>query len=276
MLNLHDWLLQHPNLFRVICFSGLLFLFAILEIVSPRRKKYGYVVRRWASNLSMVAIDSLLIRVVFPVLAVEMALISEENSWGLFRYGELSYYWNLLLGFLILDLVIYFQHVLFHAVPTLWNVHRVHHADLDFDVTTGNRFHPIEMILSMGIKISVVVAFGITPIAVLLFEVVLNATSMFTHTNIKIPLGLDRLIRWVLVTPDMHRVHHSIELKETNSNFGFNLSVWDRLFGTYRDQPKLGHEKMIIGIEQFRDPSYLHLKWLLAIPFNKKKTKDLE
>lgn len=172
-----------------------------------------------------------------------------------------------MLGVLLLDLAIYLQHVLFHAVPALWRLHRMHHADLEFDVTTGTRFHPIEILLSMGIKLGVVVAFGMPAVSVLIFEVLLNATSMFNHANVRIPLSIDRALRWMVVTPDMHRVHHSIITRETNSNFGFNLPWWDRLFGTYRDQPAAGHEGMTIGIEQFRDPRELRLDRMLSQPF---------
>jgi sterol desaturase/sphingolipid hydroxylase (fatty acid hydroxylase superfamily) len=166
-----------------------------------------------------------------------------------------------------LDLAIYLQHVLFHAVPALWRLHRVHHADLEIDVTTGARFHPIEILLSMGIKLGVVAALGTPAAAVLIFEVLLNATSMFNHSNVRMPLWLDRVVRWVVVTPDMHRVHHSIVARETNSNFGFNLPWWDRLFGTYRAQPAAGHEAMIIGIDQFRDPAERRLDRMLTQPF---------
>jgi sterol desaturase/sphingolipid hydroxylase (fatty acid hydroxylase superfamily) len=168
---------------------------------------------------------------------------------------------------IVLDLAIYLQHVLFHAVPALWRLHRMHHADLEFDVTTGLRFHPIEILLSMMIKLAVVAALGTPAVAVLIFEVLLNATSMFSHSNVRIPLGLDRVLRWFVVTPDMHRVHHSILSRETNSNFGFNVPWWDRLFGTYRPQPAAGHETMTIGIEQFRDPRELGLDRMLLQPF---------
>ena len=166
-----------------------------------------------------------------------------------------------------LDLAIYLQHVMFHAVPAFWRLHRMHHADLDFDVTTGARFHPIEILISMGIKLALVLALGPPAVAVLIFEVLLNATSMFNHANLSIPLGLDRVLRWVVVTPDMHRVHHSILPEETNSNFGFNLPWWDRLLGTYRDQPKEGHAGMTIGLDRFRDPADLRIDRMLIQPF---------
>ena len=166
-----------------------------------------------------------------------------------------------------MDLAIYLQHVMFHAVPALWRLHRMHHADQEFDVTTGVRFHPVEVLLSMVLKFVVIVAAGAPALAVLLFEIALNATSMFSHSNVSIPLWLDRVLRWIVVTPDMHRVHHSVVVRETNSNFGFNLPWWDRLFGTYRDQPAAGHEAMIIGIEQFRDPAEQRLDHMLTQPF---------
>ena len=190
-----------------------------------------------------------------PTTAVGLALVAEARGWGLVHALGLPMWASVPLAVVALDLAIYLQHVLFHAVPALWRLHRVHHADLEIDVTTGARFHPIEILLSMGIKLGVVAALGAPAVAVLLFEVLLNATSMFNHSNVRMPLRLDRVLRWVVVTPDMHRVHHSIAARETNSNFGFNLPWWDRLFGTYRDQPAAGHEAMTIGIEQFRAPA---------------------
>jgi sterol desaturase/sphingolipid hydroxylase (fatty acid hydroxylase superfamily) len=201
-----------------------------------------------------------------PVLAVGFALLAEARGWGLLNAFEVAFALALPVSLLALDLAIYLQHVLFHAVPALWRLHRVHHADLEFDVTTGLRFHPIEILLSMGIKLAVVAALGPPAIAVLVFEVLLNATSMFNHGNVRIALGLDRILRWIVVTPDMHRVHHSIHANETNSNFGFNLPWWDRLLGTYRAQPRDGHEGMTIGIEQFRTPRELWLDRLLIQP----------
>jgi sterol desaturase/sphingolipid hydroxylase (fatty acid hydroxylase superfamily) len=176
--------------------------------------------------------------------------------------------WGLatLLSVLLLDLAIYAQHVLFHAVPVLWRLHRMHHADLDIDVTTGVRFHPAEIVLSMLIKLAVVGLIGAPGAAVLIFEVLLNATSMFNHSNVAMPPAVDRIVRLLVVTPDMHRVHHSIERRETNSNFGFNFPWWDRLFGTYRPQPEQGHEGMTIGIEIFRDPAELRLDRMLLQP----------
>jgi sterol desaturase/sphingolipid hydroxylase (fatty acid hydroxylase superfamily) len=185
----------------------------------------------------------------------------------LFHVLNLSTWASVLLAVAALDLAIYLQHVLFHAVPALWRLHRMHHADLEIDVTTGARFHPIEILLSMGIKLGVVAALGAPGVAVLAFELLLNATSMFNHSNVRMSLRIDRLLRWIVVTPDMHRVHHSIVVRETNSNFGFNLPWWDRLFGTYRNQPAAGHEAMTIGIEQFREPGEQRLDRMLTQPF---------
>ncbi len=264
---IQQWILENPNLFRVLAFLSLLGLLALSEILSPRRKSYGYKGRRWFANLAILVVSILLLKLVFPLLAVEVSFLSTEQQWGMFHYYQYPYWLNIALGLLILDLSIYLQHVMFHAVPGFWRFHKMHHADLDFDVSTGLRFHPVEMILSMGIKIMIVAAFGIVPLGVLLFEVFLNAGSMFTHTNIVIPSRLEWFVRWLVVTPEMHRVHHSVIKSETNSNFGFNLSLWDRLFGTYKQDPKEGYLGMTIGIPEFREPKYLRFRWLLSIPF---------
>jgi sterol desaturase/sphingolipid hydroxylase (fatty acid hydroxylase superfamily) len=195
-----------------------------------------------------------------------MAFLAQRNGWGLFNLVPLPAWITIPVAVLLLDLIIYGQHVVFHAVPVLWRLHRMHHADLEFDVTTGVRFHPGEFVLSMLIKLAAVAALGVPPTAVLVFEVLLNATSMFNHGNVRIPSGLDRGLRLVLVTPDMHRVHHSIDRRETDSNFGFNVSWWDRLFGTYRAQPALGHARMILGIDRFRNARELWLDRLLLQP----------
>ena len=206
-------------------------------------------------------------RILVPTAAVGAALLAAGRGWGLFHLLGLRLSVAALLGFLALDLVIYAQHVLFHKVPVLWRLHRMHHADLDIDVTTGGRFHPFEILISMAVKIAVVIALGIPVVAVLLFEVVLNATSTFNHANVSMPPALDRVLRWLVVTPDMHRVHHSILRHETDSNFGFNLPWWDRLFGTYRAAPEAGHDGMTVGIPIFRDPSELRIDRLLTQPF---------
>jgi sterol desaturase/sphingolipid hydroxylase (fatty acid hydroxylase superfamily) len=224
-------------------------------------------VTRWPGNIGIVVLDTILVRLLFPTTAVGLALVGEAHGWGLLHAITLPAWAEVLLGIIALDLAIYLQHVLFHAVPALWRLHRMHHADQEIDVTTGARFHPIEILLSMGIKLGVVAALGVPAVAVFVFEVLLNATSMFNHSNIRMPAGLDGVLRWIVVTPDMHRVHHSVVACETNSNFGFNLPWWDRLFGTYRDQPAAGHEAMTMGIEQFREPVEQRLDRMLTQPF---------
>jgi len=261
-----ELLLANESLIRITLFLAILIAMAAWEAVAPRRQRELSRLLRWSNNLGLVLIDRVLLYLSFPVLAVGFALLAEERGWGLLNSVELPFSLTLVVSLLVLDLAIYLQHVLFHAVPALWRLHRVHHADLEFDVTTGLRFHPVEILLSMGIKLAVVAALGPPAIAVLVFEVLLNATSMFSHSNVRIPLGLDRILRWIVVTPDMHRVHHSIHANETNSNFGFNLPWWDRLLGTYRAQPRDGHEGMTIGIEQFRTPRDLWLDRMLIQP----------
>jgi sterol desaturase/sphingolipid hydroxylase (fatty acid hydroxylase superfamily) len=236
------------------------------EIVAPRRQRSLGRAVRWPSNLGIVVLDSLVVRIVFPTAAVGLALALEGRAVGLLPWLGLPAPLAVVIAVVLLDLAIYLQHVMFHAVPVLWRLHRMHHADLDFDVTTGLRFHPVEILLSMVIKLMVVAALGAPAAAVLIFEVLLNATSMFNHANLRLPERLDRLVRLLIITPDMHRVHHSVVPRETNSNFGFNLAVWDRVFGTYRAQPAAGHEAMMIGIEQFRDLRELRLDRMLTQP----------
>jgi len=252
---------------RLGAFVGVFTAMALWEAAVPRRLRSYSRFRRWPSNLAIVALNTALVRIVLPATAVSLALAGEKRGWGLFNNLPVPFWAAVVASVLLLDIAIYLQHVMFHAVPALWRVHRMHHADLDFDVTTGARFHPIEIVLSMLVKFGVVVALGAPALGVLIFEVLLNATSMFNHGNVRIPLGLDRYLRWLVVTPDMHRVHHSIVVGETNSNFGFNLPWWDRLLGTYRDQPAAGHDRMTIGIEQFRVARELWLDRMLLQPF---------
>ena len=255
-------------LIRIGAFAGVLGVMALWEIAAPRRVVTIPRSLRWTNNLAIVALNSILLRLLFPTAAAGAAVFAAENLWGLFNYLDLQRSYKIVLCVILLDLTIYLQHVIFHALPMLWRLHRVHHTDLHFDVTTGVRFHPLEIILSMLIKITVIAALGPPVAAVVIFEILLNASSMFNHGNVRIPQPLDRLLRLIVVTPDMHRVHHSVEEIETNSNFGFNLSIWDRLFGTYRKQPALGHEKMIIGLETPRDVERCNtLPAMLAMPF---------
>jgi len=262
-----DALLSYEQYIRLAAFCGVFALMAAWELIEPRRTQTIGRGWRWPNNLGVVVVDTLLVRILFPTAAVGVALVAEAHGLGLFNVLPLPAWIGVVASVILLDLAIYFQHVLFHAVPVLWRLHRMHHADLDIDVSTGLRFHPIEILLSMVIKLAVVIALGAPAIAVLIFEVLLNATSMFNHSNVHIPERLDGVVRWFVVTPDMHRVHHSIVARETNSNFGFNLPWWDRLFGTYRAQPAAGHEAMKIGIEEFRDPRELRLDRMLLQPF---------
>jgi sterol desaturase/sphingolipid hydroxylase (fatty acid hydroxylase superfamily) len=260
------YLIAHQSEVRLAIFAGLLGALCLAETAWPRRTRSFPRVLRWPNNLGLAVLNALLLRMVFPVTAVALAIVAEARGWGLMALFDPPPWFGFLLGFIILDLAIYLQHVLFHAAPSLWRLHRMHHADLDLDATSGLRFHPLEILLSMIIKFMVVAAAGVPAGAVLLFEIVLNATSMFNHANLKLPLGLDRVLRLVLVTPDMHRVHHSPIVRETNSNFGFNLPWWDRLFGTYRDQPERGHDGMTIGLAQFRNARDLWLDRMLVQP----------
>ena len=266
-------LVANELLIRLAAFAGIFAVMAAWEILAPRRDQKLGRRTRWSGNIGIVIVDAVLVRLVFPITAVGLALVAEARGWGLFYVLDLPTWFSVPLAVMALDLAIYLQHVLFHAVPTLWRLHRMHHADLELDVTTGTRFHPIEIILSMGIKLGAVAAMGVPAVAVLAFEVLLNATSIFNHSNVRIPAWVDRGLRWIVVTPDMHRVHHSILAPETNSNFGFNLPWWDRLFGTYRDQPAAGHLGMTIGIEQFREPAEQRLGCMLTQPFRDDDTR---
>ena len=259
-------ILEQEPLIRLTIFLGVLIGMAAWEVAVPRRRVEIPRLLRWSNNLALVVVDTLLVRLLFPVVAVGLAATAQENGWGLLNQINVSSWIAILMAILALDLAIYLQHVLFHAVPALWRIHRMHHADLEFDVTTGLRFHPLEILLSMLIKLGAVLALGPPAIAVLIFEVLLNASSLFNHSNIRLPLKIDAVLRLFIVTPDMHRVHHSIHPSETNSNFGFNLPWWDRILGTYRAQPRSGHEDMTIGIEQFRNKRSLWLDRMLIQP----------
>ena len=259
----------HHNepIIRLACFFAVLLAMMLWERRKPRRALSLPRARRWPANLGIIMVDNIVLRLVFPVLAVGAAELAAARDWGLFHGLNAPFWLALPASLLILDLAIYTQHVVFHKVAVLWRLHRMHHTDLDFDVTTALRFHPLEIVLSMLIKLVLVTLLGVPAVAVMLFEVILNATAMFNHGNVGLPQRLDRTLRWILVTPDMHRVHHSIRPEETDSNFGFNLPWWDRLFGTYRDQPRDGHAGMTIGLEYFRDWRAIGLYALLLQPF---------
>jgi len=250
----------------VFCFVFI--VMAVWETMRPRRRLTGPKGKRWAVNLSITLLNALIVRLIFPLAAVGSALVAEEKKWGLLHQFTID---NLMAGIftiLVLDFTIYLQHAMFHYIPVFWRLHMVHHTDLDIDVTTGARFHPIEILLSMIIKMSVIVLIGAQAYSVLVFEILLNGTSMFNHSNVLIPSKIDRVIRLFVVTPDMHRVHHSVIIRERNSNFSFNFSWWDRIFRTYRDQPDKGHKDMVIGLANFRDFRQLGLFTILVLPFS--------
>ena len=263
-----EFILQNEVIIRLSFFFGVFAVMAVWEIVAPRRPLTVSKWVRWASNLGIVILNSIILRLLFPAAAVGVALFVSTQQWGLLHHYSIPLWLAIPISIIALDFIVYLQHVMVHAVPILWRIHRVHHADVDYDVTTGARFHPIEIVLSMLIKFATIVVLGPPVVAVVAFEVILNATAMFNHSNVRLPLGLDKVLRWFVVTPDMHRVHHSVEDDEANSNFGFNLPWWDRLFGTYRDQPRAGHEAMIIGIHKYRDPKQVsQLPGMLWLPF---------
>jgi sterol desaturase/sphingolipid hydroxylase (fatty acid hydroxylase superfamily) len=260
-------LLAHEPLIRFGAFAAVFVTIAFWEVLVPRREQIISRSVRWPNNLGIVAINTGALRVIFPMGAVGIAFFTAERGWGVLHVLNPPTWIAVWVSVLLLDLAVYAQHIAFHAVPLLWRLHRMHHADLEFDVTTGLRFHPAEILLSMAIKAGVVVVVGAPALGVLIFEVLLNATSMFNHGNVRLPGALDSVLRWAVVTPDMHRVHHSIVRRETDSNFGFNFPWWDRLFGTYCPQPAAGHESMTIGIDRFRDPAELRLTRMLFQPF---------
>jgi sterol desaturase/sphingolipid hydroxylase (fatty acid hydroxylase superfamily) len=272
-MEINEFVMANEKAIRMGAFFGILGVMALWEILAPRRALTISKAIRWVNNLGIVFFNSFLIRVIFPAAAVGMASFANTQGWGIFNYFELPFWLVVIASVVVMDFIIYLQHVMVHAVPALWRLHRMHHADLDFDVTTGARFHPLEILLSMLIKFATIAVLGPPVLAVVIFEVILNATAMFNHGNVRLPLGIDRVLRWLVVTPDMHRVHHSVEDDEANSNFGFNLPWWDRLFGTYRDQPRAGHEAMTIGIHKYREPKQVAwLPGMLLLPFKGKIT----
>jgi len=259
-------IMQNEPLVRLAVFFGVFAAVALWEIAVPFRDLSTRKPVRWGRNLGLLGVDTILVRLVLPLGAVGASLMAVKRGWGLFNVVDAPPAVAVIASVVILDFAIYVQHVIFHAIPALWRLHMVHHADVDFDVTTGTRFHPIEMLLSMLIKIVMVTLIGAPALAVLLFELLLNATAMFNHGNIHLPAWIDTPLRWILVTPDMHRVHHSVKRAECNSNFGFNLPWWDRMFGTYVPEPAAGQEEMVIGVSHIRDERQT-IPWLLTLPF---------
>ncbi len=263
------FILDHEVALRLSCFGGVLAVMAICEALAPRRMRSLSRLQRWPGNLAVTVLNTVLLRVLLPITTVGLAELGEQRGWGFLNAMPRPEWLANVLALLALDFAIYLQHVMFHAVPALWRLHRMHHADLDFDVTTGTRFHPLESLLSMLWKFAVIVVLGPPAASVVLFEVILNATAMFNHSNVRLPVAFDAVLRLFVVTPDMHRVHHSVQVEETNRNFGFNVPWWDRLLGTYRGQPQHGHERMIIGIWTMRDPKRcVMLPGMLASPFS--------
>lgn len=264
------FILDNEIAIRLSFFLGTFAVMAGWELVLPRRKLTTSKGRRWFINMSITLLNSFALRLLFPILAVGVAVTAEKNGWGILNILQFPHWLAVLISVVILDLLIYFQHLYFHKIPALWRLHMLHHVDIDVDVTTGSRFHPIEIFLSMIIKMAAVFFLGAPAFGVVVFEILLNGTSMFNHSNIRM-VSADRILRKIVVTPDMHRVHHSVIPREMFSNFGFNLPWWDRLFGTYREQPVEGHEKMTIGLPQFRDAGQFTIPWLIALPFLKRK-----
>ncbi|MDV7338736.1 sterol desaturase family protein [Terasakiella sp. A23] len=264
-----DAILDHESTIRLSVFGILFVVMALLETFKPRRKRNHKRVERWFSNLGILVLGAIFARILLPWVPVSVAIYAQANGIGLLQAINVPDLPFILIGVLLLDFMIYVQHVLMHKVPILWRLHRLHHADLDYDVTTGIRFHPIEIILSLLYKMGLILVLGVDPISVVLFEVILNGMAMFNHANFRLPLGLDRILRLVFVTPDMHRVHHSSIQRETDSNYGFNISLWDRICRTYVAQPEKGHDDMTIGLDYFRDNSQLRLDQMLLQPFKR-------
>ena len=267
--------LQNEGAIRLGFFLGILVVIALWEIAAPRRSLIQSKLWRWPGTLGIVVINTVVMRLTFPILAVGAAVWTQQAGWGLFNIVALPAWLEVAVAVAVLDMVVYWQHRLFHVIPMFWRLHRMHHADVAFDVTTALRFHPIEIALSMVIKLAAVMVLGPAGLAVLIFEILLNGTAMFNHGNIRLPLGLDRWLRLLVVTPDMHRVHHSVLVGEYNSNFGFNLPWWDRLFGSYQDQPSLGHDQMSIGLSAYHGRICANLLWMLVLPFRTLETSPL-
>lgn len=264
-----DFILTHETSLRLGVFASILLVMMSAEALFPRKARTMSRARRWTSNLLLIVIDGLFVRLLFPIVAVGVAIIAADKGWGVFNLIDLPIWLEITLAIIILDMMIYWQHVASHHIPFLWALHKVHHADRDIDVTTGSRFHPIEIGLSMIYKMALVVILGAPVIAVILFELILNGCAMFNHSNVKLPLGFDRVLRRFIVTPDMHRVHHSTIVPETNSNYGFSLSLWDRIFGSYTAQPSQGHDGMVIGLREYQDAAPASLTWSLLLPLGK-------
>ncbi len=262
-----EFILTHETALRLGIFAAALLLLIVAEAIFPRKARSQPRPRRWLANLSLVIIDTVTLRLALPVLAAGAAIYAQSRGWGLFYQTALPAWLEVTLAMILLDLALYWQHVATHKIPILWRLHKVHHTDRDIDVTTGSRFHPLEILLSMIYKIALVMMLGAPVLAVILFEIILNGCAMFNHANLRLPKVIDHVLRKFIVTPDMHRVHHSVRPEETHSNFGFSISLWDHLFGTYRAQPKAGHEAMVIGLPEYQSREPSSLLWSLLLPF---------
>jgi len=265
-----DFIMQNETALRMGVFIVILVIMMLAEALLPRKKRVQPRARRWASNLLLVVIDTLALRLIFPIIAVGVAVYAQANGWGLLNLITLPAWLSVLIAIVILDMMIYWQHVVSHKWDFLWALHKVHHTDRDIDVTTALRFHPIEIVLSMAFKMALVFALGAPVLAVIIFEIILNGCAMFNHSNVRFSRGIDKILRSVMVTPDMHRIHHSTIERETNSNYGFSTSLWDRLFKSYIPQPSQGHDDMVIGLQEHQDNSPSNLIWALALPFKRK------
>lgn len=267
-MDFSTFVIKNESIVRASIFFGVLIIMGIWEVAAPRRKPTLSKTYRWVNNLGLTFFNGFIMKVIFPIASTGIAIAAYQNGWGVLRYFEVPSVLSVILFIVVMDMIIYFQHIMMHAVPLFWRLHRVHHADLNYDTTTGARFHTIEIILSMFIKFIAIVLLGPSVLAVILFEITLNATAMFNHGNVKLPKTLDKILRWLIVTPDMHRVHHSVEKDETNSNFGFNLSIWDRIFGTYRQNVRAGQLNMTIGLKNIRKPKDTNMiLGMFLIPF---------
>jgi sterol desaturase/sphingolipid hydroxylase (fatty acid hydroxylase superfamily) len=255
------------DIVRLTAFFGIFAILAVAEVIAPRRKLSVSKRWRWFNNLALTGLDVITVRVIFGAAVIKTAIFAQENGWGVLNYLQAPYLLRFLVTIVFLDFMIYIQHVLSHALPIFWRLHMVHHTDLDFDVTTAARFHPLEIIISLVYKLALIVVTGAEPVAVLAFEIILNGAAQFNHSNLNIPAGLDSVLRRFIITPDFHRVHHSVKIVETNSNYGFFVPYWDYLRGTYRAQPALSHTEMIIGLKEYRDKRKLSLPALVILPF---------
>ena len=270
---MNGFIVSNELFIRLSIFVLVFLILCVLEIIYPRRKLAISKPLRWGNNWAISIFNAIFLKLTFPVLGVAAAIYAEANHWGLFNILSLPLWVEVLIFVILFDLIIYLQHRLFHFIPLFWRLHRMHHTDLDYDVTTGTRFHPLSIWLSMLFKLALVIVIGPPAIAVLVSEVLLNVTSMFNHSNIHIPTSIDKLLRLIVVTPDMHRVHHSVRGSEQSQNFGFNFPWWDRLFGTYLEQPEEGHENMVIGLQGYTEQQAIKFHWLLIQPFIKPITK---